>query len=279
MEDSIVKKSNVLARGRWQTFNIYEGRLVALVASKVRCDDKDFQSYSIAADEIITDNPGGSAYERMRVLADKLMTRVVTIEDEKGWAKYTLFCRCRFDKETSTLDMQIHPDLKPHYLDLQKHFTQYPLIEYLSLPSSYTQKIYEVLRSYDDQQEIRMSINELHDILQTKKSIRRTFAELNRWILKPAHKHITELTSLKYEYEPIKKGRKYTEIRFTFGYKKRQETKKKNTKNNSKKQVDIFNKAKECWQEKGKQCDSKSQSQKCNICKLTVQLSENKKAE
>lgn len=271
MENSIVKKSNLLARGKWQSFNVYEGRLVALVAAKIKRSDEDFKSYNITAAEIMTDDPGGSDYKRMSEIADKLMSRVVTIEDEKGWAKYTLFCRCRFDKETSTLDMQIHPDLKPHYLDLQEHFTQYPLMEYMSLPSLYSQKIYELLRSWDDQQEITLGINELHEILQTKSQARRSSAEFKRRILEPAHKHISELTSLKYEYEPIKKGRKYAEIRFIFGYKKRAESKKKSQKNDAKKNNDLFRESLKCWQERGEECDSKSKSQKCKICRTVHQ--------
>lgn len=271
MENSIVKKSNILARGKWQSFNVYEGRLVALVAAKIKRSDEDFKSYNITAAEIMTDDPGGSDYKRMSEIADKLMSRVVTIEDEKGWAKYTLFCRCRFDKETSTLDMQIHPDLKPHYLDLSKYFTQYPLIEYMSLPSIYSQKIYELLRSWDDQQEITLGVKQLHEMLETKSQAQRSYSEFKRRILEPAHRHINELTSLKYEYEPIKKGRKYTEIRFTFGYKKRAESKKKSQKNDAKKNNDLFKESLKCWQERGEECDSKSKSQKCKICRSAHQ--------
>jgi plasmid replication initiation protein len=141
----------------------------------------------------------------------------------------------------------------------------------MSLPSIYSQKLYEMLRSYDDQQDAVVSVKELHDILQTKSHAQRSYAEFNRRILKPAHKHITELTSLKYEYEPIKKGRKYAEIRFTFGYKKREKTKAKNQKNDAKKNNDLFKESLKCWNEKSNQCDSKSQSQKCKICRMAHQ--------
>ena len=42
----VVKKSNALARAAWSVKSVYEPRLVALVASRVRIEDQDFQDYS-----------------------------------------------------------------------------------------------------------------------------------------------------------------------------------------------------------------------------------------
>ena len=49
----IVKKSNALARARWSADSVWEPRLVALLASKVKQDDEDFQTYEIPIRELI----------------------------------------------------------------------------------------------------------------------------------------------------------------------------------------------------------------------------------
>lgn len=270
--DSIVKQSNELSRGRWKPSSRYETSLVALVASKVRQDDQDFKEYEIPYHELSGHKPDGRTHKLIKDAAMNLVSKVVEIQKPNGgWKACTIFCEIEYCPSESVIKAKFAPAMKPHYLDLSKHFTEFPLIEYMSLPSLYSQKIYGLLRSWDDQQEITMGIKELHDILQTKSHAQRSYAEFNRRILKPAHKHISELTSLKYEYEPIKKGRKYTEIKFTFGYKKRTESKKKNQKNDAKKNNDLFKESLKCWNEKSNECDSKSQSKKCKICRSAHQ--------
>ena len=49
---TIVKKSNAIARAQWQPQSIWEPRIVALVASKVRESDEDFQTYRIPVTEL-----------------------------------------------------------------------------------------------------------------------------------------------------------------------------------------------------------------------------------
>ena len=138
----IVKKSNALARARWSAESVWEPRLVALLASKVRADDTDFHVYEIPVSEVMRDGErGGRDYREVEGVVDRVMSRVLTIKDEKGrgWTKYNVFSRCRYRPDEGILELGFHPDLRPHYLNLQKHFAQFNLMEYLVLPSIYSQ--------------------------------------------------------------------------------------------------------------------------------------------
>jgi plasmid replication initiation protein len=103
--------------------------------------------------------------------------------------------------------------------ELKKHFTTYSLTEYLSLPSTYSQRIYEILRSWDDCVTTEISTADLHERLCTPPSLRKNFAAFRRRVLDKSHKDITGKTRLRYEWEPIKKGRKVTAVRFHMGKK------------------------------------------------------------
>ena len=144
----IVKKSNALARARWSAESVWEPRLVALLASKVRQDDTDFQVYEIPVGEIMRGSTGGKDYREVESVVDRVMSRVLTIRDDKGWTKYNVFSRCRYRAKDAVLELGFHPDLRPHYLNLQKHFAQYNLLEYLTLPSIYSQRMFEFLKSW-----------------------------------------------------------------------------------------------------------------------------------
>lgn len=214
----IVKKSNALCRARWTVESIWEPRLVALLASKVRKDDRDFKVYEIAVSEVMpVRSHGGKEYREIENVVDKVMSRVLTIREENGgWTKYNVFSRCRYRPGDGVLELGFHPDLRPHYLDLQRNFAEYGLMEYLLLPSIYSQRLYEVLKSWDELPETVIPLAELHDMLNIPKSLRQDFAQFRRRVLEKAHKDITSLTSLGYTWEPIKQGRAVLSIRFVF---------------------------------------------------------------
>lgn len=215
----IVKKSNALARARWSAESVWEPRLVALLASKVRADDTDFQVYEIPVSEILRGS-GGRDYREIEGVVDRVMSRVLTIRDPKGWTKYNVFSRCRYRREEGILELGFHPDLRPHYLNLQKHFAQYNLLEYLMLPSIYSQRLFEILKSWSDQSEATLAIDELHEMLDTPESLRANFKDFRRRVLEKAHADIHKNTSLAFEWEPVKKGRGIVAVCFYFGGKR-----------------------------------------------------------
>lgn len=212
--DTLVKKSNALARARWSAESIWEPRLVALLASKVRVDDTDFQVYEIPATEILR-GTGGKDYHNLSDIIDSVMARVLTIKEHDGWTKYNLFARCRFRSSDGILELGFHPDLKKHYLNLAK-YTKYSLTEFLLLPSIYSQRIYEILKSWDDRQDVLLYVKDLHEMLDTPHSLRMNFKNFRLRVLEKAYNDITNLTGMRFTWEPIKKGRAVNAIRFTF---------------------------------------------------------------
>ena len=244
-DELLVKKSNVLARAAYKPSSINEARLVAIVASQIKTTDTDFKSYYVrVTDFMLNSSTGGSVYNVVRKMAEAAMKQTLKIDDpnEDGWTMYNLFSRCRYKRSKGTLDVQIHPDLKIHYLNLKKNFTKYKLTEYLALPSVYSQRIYEIVRSCDDCTEFEFDIKKLHEMLCTPKTMRKNFAEFKRKALDKAHKDITKKTKLVYQWEAIKKGRKVVKIKFTFGKKSMQKTKTKQAWNNNLKQSKNNNK-------------------------------------
>ena len=221
----IVKKSNALARARWSAESVWEPRLVALLASKVTVDDTDFQIYEIPIAELIEKSrmrSSGRTYLEIASVVERVMSRVITIKDEtgKGWTKFNVFSRCRYRYADGILELRFDPDLKVHYLNLQKNFAQYNLLEYLMLPSIYSQRIFEVLKSWADKPDVVIQLADLHDMLATPESLRTDFAQFRRRVLEKAHKDIHQDTGLAFDWEAIKKGRTVVAIRFYLGPKR-----------------------------------------------------------
>ncbi|MEG1913149.1 MAG: replication initiation protein [Cloacibacillus sp.] len=277
----IVKKSNALIRARWTAESIWEPRLVALLASKVREDDTDFHIYEIPVTELMEKtekNASGKTYQEVTGVVDRIMGRVITIRDEvgRGWTKYNVFSRCRYRPDDGILELRFDPDLKPHYLNLQKNFAEWNLIEFLMLPSIYSQRLFEFLKSWDDKPETPLiPLDELHEMLNTPASFRANFGEFRRRVLEKAHKDITLKTTLSYEWEPIKKGRAVVAVRFIFAKKRAlpvvtkkadDAREKQSQKNNA-----DFLAATACLKERGLTCEGGHQKQVvCALCRNTV---------
>ena len=220
----VVKKSNALARARWSAESVWEPRLVALLASKVRVDDTDFHVYKIPVAEVMREREhGGRDYREIETVVDRVMSRVLTIKDEKGrgWTKYNVFSRCRYRPEEGILELGFHPDLRPHYLNLQGQFAKWNLLEYLMLPSIYSQRIFEILKSWDDKPEVEIALDDMHEMLDTPESLRQDFAQFRRRVLEKAHKDICKKTKLSFVWEPVKRGKAVVAIRFIFSPKRR----------------------------------------------------------
>lgn len=263
----IVKKSNALLRARWSPANIWEPRLVALLASKVRADDQDFHVYEIHVSELLGSRYGGSDSKTVEDAVDMAMSRVLTLRDEKGWTKYHVFSRCRYRASEGVLELGFHPDLRPHYLALQEKFGQYNLTEFMLLPSVYSQRIFELLKSWQDKPEFKISLADLFLMLDVPPTLQR-YPDFRRYVLEKAHKDITSKTGLRYQWEAIKKGRSVSVIRFTFGARARQTATTKKAaaspQNNA-----LVKKALACFQSSGSSCTPKKGRQ-CDICQRLV---------
>lgn len=211
----VVKISNALARASRAVKSVYEPRLVALVASRVRQDDHDFQEYEISLPDLIGAAADGRTHKLLAKVADSLMGRVLTLPRANGWAKYGVFSKCEYDGQAGVIRARFDPDLRPHFLSLNGYFTEYSLTEFLLLPSTYSQRLFEVLKSWDDKPECKILISDLFSMLDVPPTLQR-YPDFRRKVLEKAHKDIFEKTSLRYEWVPIKRGRAVFEIRFTF---------------------------------------------------------------
>lgn len=216
----IVKKSNALARARWSPDSVWEPRLVAMLASQIKSGDTDFQTYEIRLADLLGKEPGGKDYKELKEAIYKAMSRVIIINDSNGWSMYNLFSKCKLDNQKCTLEVCFHPDLKEHYLNL-KQYIKYDVIEFMILPSIYSQRVFEFLKSWDDKSEIIIPLIDLHEMLNTPKSLREKYKDFRVRVLDKAHKDILNFTKLSYTWEAIKKGRSVVEIKFLFNKKQK----------------------------------------------------------
>lgn len=272
----VVKKHNELVRSKINISNVDGSRILANLIACVRHDDTEFKdTYRVTVKDFLADT-SGRGYTNMKAMCRELAKATAEIEEpdpdgpHPSLRLYTFFSSITYRK--GVIEARFNWEMRHLLLDLRRCFTQYNLIEYLTLPSIYSQRLFEILKSWANTPEITISIAELHRMLDTPDSFRKNFAAFRRFVLQKAHKDILARTSLRFDWQPLKQGRAVGAVRFTFGVKRSLPVEKEKSDNSKKKQARDNNtaamKAIVCLKERGPACEGGHQKPKiCELCR------------
>jgi plasmid replication initiation protein len=166
-----------------------------------------------------------------RILKDDLDARldglfkVVTIRDKhknKGFTKIALFEKAEAKQDDDGLwqvDLACTPSAMEYIFNIEvMGYLPYMLKNIIELTSRYSYVLYLYLESRKRGKMSKtwtVSLDELKEMLRCTADSYSVYKEFNDKILKRCHKELNEKTDLRFSYEPIKKGRKVTDIRFT----------------------------------------------------------------
>lgn len=162
------------------------------------------------------DYDNGKNYADVKATLKHLRDRSMwlTLEDGSetlvGWlAKVTT------NKKSGIAHIKLDEDLVPYLFDLGQRFTQYQLYNILAMKSSFSVRIYELMKSYAFQKSKTFEVDELKHLLMVDGL--KTYENFNNFrtkVLDKAQEEINELTDLNIYYEPITKGRKVVKVKF-----------------------------------------------------------------
>ena len=117
----VVSQSNKLIEASYK-MNLAEKRLVCLLASKIRRDDKDFQEYEIVISSLadFIGITGHHIYEQTKQLTKRLMTRVLTLPKEpNGIVQVSFLSSAEYQKGSGSVKLCFDPNMKPFLLQLK----------------------------------------------------------------------------------------------------------------------------------------------------------------
>lgn len=147
---------------------------------------------------------------------DKLLNCKIKIGNERRWTKFTLFTKYTVDLDTQTVTAKINSEFAYILNSLQANFTQYELMNSLSLRSTYSKVFYKHMMQYKSTGIWKVEIEEFRRLLDVPEKYR--ICDIDDRIIKPILKEINELKTdkdvaynynlkIKKIYAPIGKGR------------------------------------------------------------------------
>lgn len=282
-QNSIVKESNVIARAQLSppADSVWSERIIAHVAAFNRINDTDFPDAAFMIGRLVDNRKKLSTrqYAEIYKATEKLAGTTFTIfESTRKYKIFTVFDYIAFDN--GMISARLNQSLKPHYLELKKQFTVRSLPEFRSLTSIYSQQIFRYLNSLKALGETTRTIDELHQLTGAPPSITGNFAIFQRRVLNIAHREINAKTSLKFDWEPIKTGRKVTAVKFVFGQsgvEKLEKTRHTGEKKTEKEiLLELQTESIRCWEkhrERGKTCKPRKSAKRCEYCTTRGKMS------
>lgn len=215
IDNNWIYQSNKLIEASY-ALTLTEQKLIRMLASMVSKNDKDFESYEFKQSDLkkVLGISNNKFYKELDNMTDTLMQRIIKIKkvNGNGFDKYHWVDVAHYSD--GILKLKIHPDMKLFYMNLCS-YTKYQLKNIMQFKSTYSFRIYELLKQYEKLGERKISIDELRTKLDLEASEYPKYANLKQRILLQAQKEINSKTDIKFEFEEIKACRRVEGVKFT----------------------------------------------------------------
>ena len=228
--NNLVTKSNLLIEANYK-LGVVEQKIILCLASNISPADSDFKTYTLPIKEFtsLLGLKGTPKYTELRQITKELMQKVFEVRIDKKVIQVSWLSYVAYNETEGAIDIRFDPFLRPYLLELKKEFTSYKLENIIKLKSSYSIRIYELLKQYEKLQERTFHLTSLRKMLGAE-DIYNAYGNFKQRVLVPAQKELKLKTDISFEIEEVKKGRKVEKIKFLIF----------STRNHKAKQLDLF---------------------------------------
>lgn len=152
-KEALVVQANELLRSKQDELTLLEAKLVRLAVEQVVMEDTDLQTYTCKIGDL-ADFLGVSKqaiHKEIAKLGDSLMSKIITIADKskptERWLKFHWVDTMAYGD--GILTIRLSRELKPYLIGLNEHFTEYEYKAIISLPTTNSIRLLELLKSYE----------------------------------------------------------------------------------------------------------------------------------
>jgi plasmid replication initiation protein len=220
--NGLVCQSNKLIEARYN-LTPNEQKLVIMMIALIHKDDKELKDYRIRVSEFskLLDLKNKNIHSQVRELLCRLSNRSIFIEKGKhsflalGWVS-----SAEYIAEKGIIELSFDKKLKPYLLELKREFTKLNLFTVVKFKSSYTIRIYMLLKQYEKIGWREFDLLDFREKLGAK-TVYPKFKYFRANVINRAKKELDKkdkqgdfISDITFNFEPIKNGRSITRLRF-----------------------------------------------------------------
>lgn len=212
MENGLVVKHNDLIEAKYK-LNLVEQKIILYTVSQLDRDENNFKLVKVKISDI-AELIGNEIhrYTEFKKIANDLMDKKVVLSSRPN-----LDMRWLASSEyigEGIIELEFSEKLIPYLLQLKQRFTRYEIKNILSMKSSYSVRIYELMKQYENIGKREFELTEFKRCLGLKEDEYSRIYDFERFVLKVAKEEINRDTDLIIDYEKKRRGRKITGFLF-----------------------------------------------------------------
>jgi len=220
-----VKKSEFIVKARYK-LNPLAIKFISTIIGNLKKTDEYNQEYIFKINEFkeLTGQKTNRIYELLDEATEELLNNPLKIPlEDGGFLKANWVADAEYKKGSGIISFTISPKLRPYLIEAQQKYLKYNLENILPLKSSYSIRMYEILKDYYNIQarygnkvEKIIEVAKLREMLEIPKSYKYgNSSGIKQRVLEKSKQELKEHTDIIFDYEEIKTGRKVTHLKFT----------------------------------------------------------------
>ena len=222
---TLVVTSNDLVLAKYN-FSLWQKRVFNYFVSQIDKDAREFMMQRVYVSDLIrffNAGDGKEVYDIITNIPKQLYNLSLKIPyiTEEGFHRYgemrivTRYTKPE-DREPGNayIEFKFNDDLKPHLLELKRRFSKYDLHNIVGLQSTHSIRMFEILKSYEYQGEVRLEVEYLKTVLELGDKYK-LYADFRRYVIDRSKEDLGKYCDISFDYREIKKSRKVDEIHFT----------------------------------------------------------------
>lgn len=218
-EKYLVTQANNLIEARHNNpLTAREQKIVLTMVGGIEPQDEDFKDYLISLKSFseMLGLAGSTKYTEIKEIVKGLMEKTVEIPSENGgWILTHWVSSAEYVNGEGIIKLSFSPKLKPYLLQLKNQFTSYRLSNVLSLNSTYSIRLYELMKKWQHLGKWGNSVEELKLKFGVPKESYQRYNHFKTRVILRAVEEVNAKTDLFIDYKEIKKGRGVDRIEFT----------------------------------------------------------------
>lgn len=213
-----VKKSNLLNEVRNSNASLVEYRLFCVYLAHLNMNSEDNVVKFRLSDYARICGLDRPRRTDLEAQANNIVAVTAQVDrPDGGFSVYNLFSEFRLFRENEEwmVSLECNSKIAPMIREQQGKFLRYKLYNTIYLKSYNQQRIYELLKQYQKLGVRTIGLTDLRAFLSIGVNEYPKWAIFARDVLKVAQKALKESTDICFDYEPIKKGKKVVQVKFT----------------------------------------------------------------
>lgn len=214
----VVSQANVFIEAHYK-LSLTGQRVFLLVLDKINPHKKLEASYEVTAEEYarIYGISLKIAYRDLRQGLDELYNADIKLND----FELKILTRCRIVDEAKyhygegKISISFPEKLHPFLCEMHGKYTQCRIGQVSNLKSAYSIRLFELLIQFKTTGDRIITLKNLRDWFRLEKKYLR-YADINKWVIKPAVAELNSKTNFSIGYTTIKKDRCVHTISFSF---------------------------------------------------------------